>query len=147
MEGIYCAIVALTNCAAYEPIIYAQQHGRRVDAIILAVAAICSTFFHVSPVSAPSLHTELLWLDRVAAITAAVHFFYFFGAACPYDFKRALKATGVMAVTGLFALFFSDVLLGGRPSFGWCVFHCIWHVCAFFTAKRLQVFIYRVESK
>lgn len=145
MDALYCSVVTFANIAAYVPIKYARENNRRFDALILITAAAMSVLFHMSPVVAPELSEGLLWADRVAAIVAAVHFFYFFGAKCPYDLQRAFHATKVMATLGLVSMFLSEVVLGGTPSFSWCVLHTIWHICAFLTARRLQAFIYRAK--
>ena len=145
MEVLYCLVVAVANVAARVPIEYAQDHGKRADAVVLSVAALMSALYHLSPVVAPALSGRLLWADRVAAIFATVHFLYFFGGKCPYDVQRAFHATKVMGGLGLLALFLSDVVLGGEPSFVWCVLHAAWHVCAFLVARRLQGFIYRAK--
>lgn len=147
MENFYHLVVALTNGAAYIPLVFARAHNKRLDSAVVAAAAVCSLFYHASLAVAPQYSAELLWCDRVAAIVAVIHFLYFFAATCPCDIERGFHATRVMGGVGLVSLFISDVLLAKKPTLVWCILHGVWHICAFFTVRKLQNFIYRAGQK
>lgn len=147
MEGVYCLVTALTNTAAYVPYMCAHNNNRRMDGILVMTASIFSFLFHISPIFFPFYSTELLWMDRVAAVVTAVHFLYHFAAVCPHDMHRAFAHTYVVTGIGLLCLFLSDVILAMRPSFMWCILHSMWHICAFLTVRKLQFFIYRAQQK
>ncbi len=146
MEHFYHVTVAFTNSAAYLPFAFAYARGKTHDWLTIAAAAVWSFAYHLSLAAAPQYSESLLWADRAAATAAVMHFLYRLCAVCPYDVGRALQATWMTAGTGLLCLFVSDVLLAMQPTLAWCLFHGVWHICAFFTARRLQDYVYRAED-
>ena len=143
---IFCVVVTLSNVVALLPINYAYANQRHVDFIALAAAMGASVISHIAPVLFPHLNTELLWFDRVASIAAVLHFIGQFYLICPHEFKRAYSSMSVVVLLGLFSLFASEVIFRGTHSFFWCFFHCVWHGCAFLSARKMQYFIYRVQK-
>jgi hypothetical protein len=143
---IFCVIVALSNVAAILPIKYAHVNNKHVDFIALLVTALASVASHLAPAFFPHLNSELLWVDRVASIAAILHFAAQFFLVCPYDFERAYTSMSVVVGIGLVSLFTAEVLFRGSYSFFWCFFHCVWHGCAFLSARKMQYFIYRVQK-
>lgn len=142
----FCVVVTLSNVVAWLPINYAYVNQKHVDFIALSVTALASIVSHLAPAFFPHLNSELLWIDRVASIAAVIHFAGQFFLNCPFDAKSAYNSMSVVAGLGLFSLFAAEVIFRGTYSFFWCFFHCLWHGCAFLSARKMQYFIYRVQK-
>ena len=138
-------IVALSNIAGFIPMFIAYTNGYTLDFVLTSCAVLFSFLHHITAtnrslvpyyLASPKNESNLLWLDRIFALTLCVRglgYVYLLESESFYHFNYKFY---LLVSFALICLFISDVLiktaLTTKMRFIYGMFHSTWHIVIFF---------------